>query len=274
MNFKEAKKNGVIYYSDELRDDFNEIGLKRPPVPEGYKYKRTNPINNFFSAILYHGIAKPIIGLYCVLHGIKVEGKKNLKALNGKGAFIFSNHVAISDVFKFQSEVFFVGKRVNILGYSDTISMPIVRNLARALGYIPLPLKGDIKNAVAMADAMEFYVNKGQYVLIYPEAHIWPYYTKVRSFRDGSFNYPAKANAPVVPAVTVWRKPLIGKKPKQTVYILEPIFPLEGKTILENKTYLYNETLKAMQEFANSTPQYEYIKYVKKEKEENDQKES
>ena len=41
MNFKEVKKTKVAYYKDELRDDFNEVGLSRPPVPEGYKYKRT-----------------------------------------------------------------------------------------------------------------------------------------------------------------------------------------------------------------------------------------
>ena len=266
MNFKEVKKTKVAYYSDELRDDFNEVGLSRPPVPEGYKYKRTNPINNFFSAILYHGIAKPIIGLFCLFHGIRVKNRKNLKKLKGQGAYIYSNHVSISDVFKFQAYVFFFGRRVNILGYSDSLSMPIVRNLCRALGFLPLPLKGDLKNSIALADSMDYYVReKRQYVLIYPEAHIWPYYTRIRSFRDGSFNYPAKSNAPVLPVVTAWRKPLIGKIPRQTLYILDPIFPQEDKTVVENKEYLHKEALRAMQEFANDTPQYEYIKYVKKE---------
>ena len=271
MNFKEVKKTKIAYYSDERRDDFNEVGLKRVPVPENYKYKRTNPINNFFSAILYHGIAKPVLGLFCVCHGIRIKGRKNLRELNGQGAYIYSNHVSISDVFKFQSQVFFFGRRVNILGYSDTLSMPIVRNMARALGFLPLPLKGDIKNMTAMSDAMDFYIKKRQYVLIYPEAHIWPYYTKVRSFSNGSFNYAAKSNAPVVPVVTTWRKPLIGKTPRQTVYILEPIFPLENASFNDNKEYLHKECLKAMQEFAENTPQYEYIKYIKKEQEKNDQ---
>ena len=274
MNFKEVKKTKVAYYKDELRDDFNEVGLARPAVPEGYKYKRTNPINNFFSGVLYHGIAKPFIGLFCVFHGIRFKGKRNLKLLNGKGAYFYSNHVSISDVFKFQAECFFFKRRVNILGYSDSLSMPVVRNLTRALGFLPLPLKGDLKNMIALADAFDFYVNKKkQFVLIYPEAHIWPYYTKVRSFKDGAFNYPAKSNAPVIPTVAVWRKPLIGKRPRQTVYILEPIFPQEGKTQQENKNYLYEHTLKAMQDFSNSVNQYEYIKYIKKEADnENDQK--
>lgn len=270
MNFKEVKKTKIAYYKDELRDDFNEVGLSRPPVPEGYKYKRTNFFNNIISGIFYHGIAKPIFALFCIFHGIRIKNRKNLKAIKGQGAFFYSNHVSISDVFKFQTLVFFFARRINILGYSDSLSMPIVRNLTRALGYLPLPLKGDLKNAIALMDAMEFYIKKKQHILIYPEAHIWPYYTKIRPFRDGSFNYPAKCNAPVVPVVTTWRKPLIGKIPRQTVYILEPIFPLEGKTATENKTYLHDETLRAMQEFANSVPQYEYIKYVKVEDDNND----
>ena len=267
MNFKEVKKTKVAYYHDELRDDFNEIGLSRPPVPENYKYKRTNPINTFFSAILYHGIAKPVFWIFCSCHGIRVKGRKNLRAVKGEGAFIYSNHVSISDVFKFQAKVFFFGRRVNILGYSDSLSMPFVRNLTRALGYLPLPLKGDVKNALRLGEAFEYYIRKKQYILIYPEAHIWPYYTGVRPFRNGSFAYPAHCNAPVIPVVTTWRKPLIGKTPRQTVNILEPIFPNKDMDINENKNYLHEETLKAMQNFANSVNQYEYIKYVKVEEE-------
>ncbi len=269
MNSKEIIKSRVCYYHDELRDDFNELGLSRPSVPEGYKYKRTNWFNNILSGFLYHIIAKPIIGLYCVCHGIRIKGRKNLKLLNGSGAFIYSNHVAISDVFKFQAQVFFFGKRVNILGYSDSLSMPIVRNLTRALGYLPLPLKGDIKNMVALGEAMEYYYHKKQYILIYPEAHIWPYYTHVRPFRDGSFSYPAKCNAPVLPTVTTWRKSKLSKKPKQTVYILEPIFPKEGLSMNENKIYLHSECLKAMQKKAEEVSQYEYIKYIKVDESEN-----
>ena len=265
MNFKEVKKTKTAYYTDELKDDFNELGLSRPPVPEGYKYKRTNAINNFFSGILYHVIAKPVLGLYCVFSGIKVKGKKNLKALKGQGAFIYSNHVAISDVLKIQTRPFFFKKRVNIIGYSDSLSMPVVRNLTRALGYLPLPLKGDLKNMLALTEAMDFYIKKKQFILIYPEAHIWPYYTKIRPFHSGSFNYPAKLNSPVLPIVTTWRKVWYCKKPKQTIHILSPIFPLEDKDPTVNKEYLHDECLKAMVELSNSIPQYEYIRYIKKE---------
>ena len=265
---KDWKKTRVIYWHDENKDDFDEVGLKRPSVPEGYKYKRTNIFNNFVSAIFYHGIAKPFIGFYCLCKGIRVKGKKNIKELHGKGAFIISNHVAISDVVKFQSFVFFRRRRVNIIGYPDTLTMPIVRNMARALGYLPLPLPGDVKNMVALVDAMKFYIEKKQYILIYPEAHIWPYYTHIRNFHVGSFNYPAKLEAPVLPVVTTWRKSKFCKKPKQTLYILEPIFPDPEKSASDNKTYLHEKTLEAMKKCAESISQYEYIKYIHVENDE------
>ena len=268
---KDWKKTKTIYWKDETKDDFDEVGLKRPSVPENYKYKRTNFFNTIISGIFYHGIAKPILGLYCFFKGIKVVGKKNIKKLKGHGAFIFSNHVAITDVFKFQSYVFFWRKRVNIIGYPDTLSMPIVRNMARALGYLPLPLQGDIKNMISLMDAMKFYIEKKQYILIYPEAHIWPYYTKIRNFHSGSFNYPARLEAPVLPIVTTWRKTKLCKKPKQTLYILDPIYPDPEKTTAENKEYLYNATLEAMKKCAESVEQYEYIKYIKVENDEQKQ---
>ena len=45
----EWKKSKTIYWKDELHDDFDELVLSRPSVPQNYKYIRSNPINNFFS---------------------------------------------------------------------------------------------------------------------------------------------------------------------------------------------------------------------------------
>ena len=258
----EWKKSKTIYWKDELHDDFDELGLTRPSVPQNYKYIRSNPINNFFSGILYHVIAVPVLYIYCFFHGIRVENKRHYRKIKRLGGFIYANHVAISDVFKHQAMISF-GKRINILGYSDTLSMPFVRNICRGLGYLPLPLQGDNDNFKNLIEAMRYYVKeKRQAILIYPEAHIWPYYTKVRNFPSGSFTYPSKYHTPVVPIVTAWRKPIVGKKPKQTILVGNPIFPQENLSTSENKEYLYNECLKAMKEMSESIKQYEYIKYI------------
>ena len=263
---KDWEKTRTIYWSDELNDDFDEVGLERPQIPENYRYKR-NALSSFFSGIFYHLIAKPILGLYCVFHGIKFVGRKNLKALHHQGAFIYANHVAISDVFKFQAQGFFFHRRINILGYPDALTIPVAKHIVKGLGLLPVPQKGDLKHMMELSEACEYYVGKKkQHILIFPEAHIWPYYTHIRNFLSGSFIYPAKCNAPVLPIVTTWKKRKFGKKPKQVVYIGQPIFPKEELSVQENKEYLHQECLKAMKMIAENVEQFEYIKYIKVDK--------
>ena len=253
---KEWKKTKIIYWSDELNDDFDEVGLERPPVPENYRYLRRFHVLGW---IFYYLIAKPWLGLYCIFHGIKVKGKENLKKLKHTGYFIYSNHVAISDVFKFAAYAV-PTKRVNIIGYSDTLSMKFVGALVKYLGYLPIP--NDIENMKKLKEAVKVLTDKKEIVLIYPEAHIWPYYTKIRNFKDVSFTYPAEFNKPILPAVTIWRGKE-GKKPKQTIIFGKPIYPNPELTPLENKKFLHEQCLLQMKEISSKYPQVEYIKYIK-----------
>lgn len=259
MNNKEWKKSKTIYWSDELNDDFDSFGLNRPPVPKDYRYERRLP---FLSSLLYYGLATPLLGTYCFFHGVKVINRGALKALKNTGYFIYANHVAVSDVFKYASYAV-RGKRVNIIGYSDTLSMKFVGNIAKAIGYLPIP--DDFANMKKFKKAIESLIDKKEVVLIFPEAHIWPYYTKIRQFKDGSFIYPSELNKPVVPAVTIWRGKK-GRKPKQTIVFGNPIYPNPELSVMENKKSLHDECLKQMQEIVSRYHQEEYIKYIKIEK--------
>ncbi|HBS10324.1 MAG TPA: hypothetical protein DEA28_01105 [Firmicutes bacterium] len=265
---KREKINGKTYcfYEDSSKDDFMKTNLPRPEVPLNYKYIRNNPINVFFSNILYYLIAKPILGLYCILRGVKVKNRKNLKEVRKKGCFIYANHTSIFDMFDIQSLVI-RGKRTYLIGYSDMTSVPIAVNICNALGYLPLPLN-DFRCARKFLDSLDYYVNKKhQNVLIYPEAHVWPFYTKIRDFPSASFHYPAKLNAPVIPIVTTYRKVLFFKKPRLTINVGRVIYPKEGATIKENRDYLYNECYKQMVNISSSVKQPNYFKYVKTLKE-------
>ena len=260
------KKGDIIYYSDELNDDFDDIGLDRPPVPENYKYKRTNPFNNFLSNALYYLVAAPVLSTVCFFSGVKVKNRKNIKLIKKCGGYIYANHTSFLDMFMYQVRVVGYVKRTNVIGFSDTTTIPIVKNLARALGYIPIPT--DIKGQAKFMDALKFYSNKNQFILIFPEAHIWPYYTKIRPFVSASFHYPAKFNKPVIPVTTVYRKGRFkNSKPKPTLIVGDPIYPKEELTLKENKEYLRNECYNQMVKASESYDQYEYFKYVYKPKE-------
>lgn len=259
---KDWKKTHVIYWHDELHDDFDQIISKRPPLKSGYKFIRSNHFANFFGNILYYVIAVPILFTFSYLTGMRVKGRKNLKAAKKTGAFIYSNHVSVPDTYKMASSVC-LGKRVNILGYTDSLSVPVLRAIVKQLGFLPLPLGQDPENKAALVEAMRYYIHKKhQMVVIYPEAHIWPYYTEIRNFKVQTMKYPAIINAPVVPVVTCWRKVWWSKKPKQTIKIGTLILPKAELSQEDNIQYLYNETLAQMKALAASEKQVEYIKYI------------
>lgn len=260
---KDWKKTKTIHWKDEINQDFNEIGLKRKGVPQNYKYIRKSPIYWFFSHLLYYVIAKPLLWPFIFLHGVRTKNKKALKAFKGKGAFIYANHVAFADCFKYE---LILHKRLDIIGFSDALSIPVAGKLASMLGYIPLPLKEDRDNFHKMVDGINYLVKeKHHYCLIFPEAHIWPYYTKIRNWKNNALIYPALLNAPIIPAVTVWQKRWWRKTPYQRVVFGTPIYPKEGESITYNKDYLHQECIAQMHEIAKKYNEVEYIKYIKDE---------
>jgi len=261
------KKSKVIYYSDIYNDDFDQTSLKRLPIPTNYKYKRDNFFLNILYCFIYYGLAKPILSIGCFFNGVRVGNRKKLKELRkcGSGVFLYGNHVAFMDAFKMQAYI--IHRRTNIIGFTDSLNINwFVSFLVKAIGYLPLPLEGDYSHLRDLDEAIKFYINKKQHILIYPEAHVWPYYTKIREFKNGSFHYPAKLNKPIMPFVTIWKKVWWRKKPVQVIVFGDLIYPKEGLSVHENRDYLHDECLKAMQKISSSYKQTEYIKYIYKEK--------
>lgn len=257
------KKNKTIYYTDDYNVDLQTTkGAKRIKLDENYEFIRKKTSEKIISFILYYLVAHPILSLFCICRGTTFKNKKNLKELKDKGYFIYANHISNMDMIMINSFLIW-NKRVNILGYSDSLSIPVVKHLVKPLGFIPL---GDsLKTQVNMMNCFDYYIKKKQAILIFPEAHIWPYYTKIRDFPCGSFHYPSKTNAPVVPIVSIMQKRLFKwRKPRIKLVIGTPIYPDETKSVKENKEYLHDECLKQMKEISSQYKQFEFYNYVYK----------
>ncbi len=70
----------------------------------------------------------------------------------------------------------------------------------------------------------------GACIGIFPEAHIWPFYTGVRPFVGTSFRYPVKLHAPVVAMAVTYRKRRglfcwVKRPPGMTVTFSAPMYP-------------------------------------------------
>ena len=132
-----------------------------------------------------------------------------------------------------------------------------------------MPLGYDMDSMKKMIHTVSKRYHEKSCITIYPEAHIWPYYTGIRPFKSASFAYPVGLNAPVVAMVVTYRKRcfpfrLFFQYPAITVYCSDPMYtnPTLGKKAAKEE--LRNRVYEWMKETAEKYSTYEYIRYEKK----------
>ena len=117
----------------------------------------------------------------------------------------------------------------------------------------------------AFLEAVSQRYKENNCVAIYPEAHIWPFYTGIRPFSDTAFRYPVKENAPVIAMVTTYRKRKglfqLLKKPGMTVIFSDPMFPDPSLSPRKAQRELRDRVYRFMEETAEGREQVEYIRY-------------
>ena len=107
-------------------------------------------------------------------------------------------------------------------------------------------------------------MNKGYAITIYPEAHIWPYYTKIRPFKDVSFKYPIQLEKPAFCITNTYQSyGKNNKKIKIVSYIDGPFYPNKELTLKEQQKELRNKIYNCMEERSENS-NIEHIKYIKK----------
>ena len=70
----------IIYYKDELNDEFSEAQIVPRKIDGSYKYVHKNPLWNLCAFLVQNILSMPIKFLYVkIKFGIKYVGKKKLK---------------------------------------------------------------------------------------------------------------------------------------------------------------------------------------------------
>ena len=252
-------------YKDEIADDFAGTNIKTKPTPPDWKYVHRNPVWLFFEFIVYRLIVQPFAYVASkVRYGTRIRNKKVLKAAKGKGIFIYGNHALVSGDAFHQSMAAYPRKGF-VLTNPDATSLPMLRNFVAMLGAMPLPegVTG-YRNFLA---AMKHRIATKKAVVIFPEAHIWPYYTKVRPFKSDSFLYPvtvAEGKAPVFAMTTVFKKRRVRTLPKCIVYLDGPFFADTSLPVAEARQKLRDEVYEKMCERVKESD-YDRVTYIKEE---------
>ncbi|MCQ2381806.1 MAG: 1-acyl-sn-glycerol-3-phosphate acyltransferase [Clostridia bacterium] len=251
----------ILYYSDPLNDEFSGISKKTITVDKNFKYISPNPIWKIISFFIYRIILTPFCYLHCKRKfKYKIKNRNMLKQLRHDGYFVYANHTLEGGDAFFPSIVN-APKKPYIIVNADNVSTKGTKNLVMMLGAIPIPTK--FNGIPKFMDTIKTRWQQHHPIYIYPEAHIWPYYTGIRPFEATSFKYPAELNSPVYASTTTFQKPKRGKIPRITIYLDGPFYPDKNLSIKDNQQKLRDQVYEAMLERSkNST--YEVIKYERK----------
>ncbi|MBQ2178193.1 MAG: hypothetical protein II451_03605, partial [Oscillospiraceae bacterium] len=215
----------IIYYEDAVHDDFAGNNIRAKTVPADFPFAIRNPFWLILEFVLYRLIATPLVWLIGKLgFGLKIKNRKALRGLRGTGYFLYGNHTqGMMDAYTPTLVSF--PRHAHIVTGPEAVSVPVLRRLVQLLGGIPLP--GTVHGYRPFSEALHLRIRQKRTVAIYPEAHIWPWYTGIRPFPDGSFSYPVRENVPAVAYVTTYRQRRIFKQlwPCMTVTLSEPFYP-------------------------------------------------
>lgn len=204
-------------------------------IGEDCEYVPKSKIFWIFSNLLYYVIAMPILAIINkVVYDLKIESRENLE--NVKGAISVSNHVLYIDCTMIGLAWGY--KKLYYTTAMGSFKMPFIRKLIKLLRAIPIPDK--IKNREKFIKAIKGILKEEEVVHVYPEGELIPYCTKIRSFKNGAFDFAVNNQVPVVPMVFTFREPeglrkLFKKKKDVTLTILEPIRAVEEEIPVKEK---------------------------------------
>lgn len=246
------------YYYHDFSDNLVETKNQSKKVPENYKWVKKNPFYIGLGWILFQilKLVGLIYGKFAL--GLKIIGKRKLKI--DSGYYIFANHTQpLGDVF---NPALYSVKKPYYICDSSNLGIPILGPILPLVGALPIP--ESIRGKKKLFDAISYRAKSGNAIIIYPEAHVWPYCTFIRPFETTAFNFPIRDNLPSFTATTIYKKRKFRKKPRTVIKIDGPFYPnydLEKKErIRALHMEITNQLVKRTQE-----SNIEYIRYEKKD---------
>lgn len=245
-----------IRYFSSYTDDFVTSKNQSFTLPDGYEWIRRGAAARILSALVYAvAVVAGSVYLFLVLH-LRYKGKKKMR-----GALIFGNHTQpVGDIFI--PALASLPTRIYVVASPANYGIPVAGKILPYLG--ALPTASTLPQLKKLTEAIGEHLKSGKNVVIYPEAHVWQYYTGIRPYPESAFKFAVKFNVPVYCTTVTYQKCRFTKRPKTTVHVDGPFYPDTSLRETEQAKKLRDEVHSRMLDRSkNST--YEYIKYIKRD---------
>ena len=206
-----------------------------------------------------------------------IKGVENFSSLQS-GAIVTCNHFNAFDSFAIQeayhaSNQWPKRKFYRVIREGNYTSFPgFFGELMRH--FYTLPLSSNIKTMAKFTDATNTLLQKGNFVLFYPEQAMWWNYRKPRPLKVGAYKFAVKNNVPVLPCfITMKDSDILGEDLRRaikdfdvsenfvpdgffvqeyTIHIGKPIYARADLSARQNMEYLANRNFEVWKEIYES----------------------
>lgn len=268
---KDLERNGI--FDLDVEQDPPTI----PLTPENVDYLREkglNKIKNVLANRMGETYLKELIRDKKLI--IKdVKGIENLESVE-TGAMITCNHFNPNDFFTIE-QVFRNSKQVKTKKLYKVIREGNYTNFPGFPGFLfrngdTLPLSANTSTMIEFMKAVDTILQRGDFILIYPEQSMWWNYRKPKPLKIGAYKLAAKNNVPIIPIfITMEDSKIKGEDgypiQEYTVNIEKPIYPDENLSIKENTEKMKEENFqvwkKIYEDFYKIPLEYTTIKEAK-----------
>lgn len=260
------KYSDRVVQFDSFDQDFVESVQQDFELPDGYEWIGASTSRRALRKVA-RVVGPALAYLYwkIALH-VRIENRDVIRQAahdaekGGKGFFIFGNHTQpIGDVILSQLVAF--PARPQVVCSPANLGIPVIGKLLPGLGALPIP--DDRAGMKGFMSAVEAGINRGDCIVVYPEAHVWPYCSFIRPMPTTSFGFPIRTGSPSYCMTVTYQQRKRSKKPRATVYVDGPFMPNEDLPKAERKADLRDRICSCM-EMRSAQSSYEYVEYRKR----------
>lgn len=186
----------------------------------------------------------------------KINGIENFKKVQ-TGAIITCNHFNPFDSFSIE-QVFRVSEQSKTKKLYKVIREGNYTNFPGFYGFLfrncdTLPLSSNKRTMIEFKKAVDTILQRGDFILIFPEQSMWWNYKKPKPLKNGAFKLATKNNVPVIPIfITMEDSNIMGEDgfpiQEYTINIGEPIYSNEKLSDRENTETMKEENFKVWKE--------------------------
>lgn len=244
-------------YYRSYTDDFVTTNQQHQSLSAGFKWLHTNPVYRATANVVYR-LFRLIGWLYWRLwRGVRIQNRAVLKPYRHTGIFLYGNHTQpVGDVF--MPMLVTKPQRVDTLAAPANLGVPVIGRVV-PMGALIVP--SDFHQMPAFTQAIRARLAEHRAVMIYPEAHVWPYYTKIRPFSRATFHYPVAAKAPTFSVTTTYQRSHWRHRPAMTVFVDGPFFPDAALTATQQQEQLCQQVTAQLKKRCRDHNTIEYIHY-------------